>query len=109
VEAPVLDVLSLFCEIDLFKDWFPNVTECQILKEVTTFRGLYNCKQTMPWPIWPRDMTFYATGMIDRQHAGGVLSVIKSAPEGSQYFQRDVPPCADGHVRIDIKRGYHFF
>lgn len=25
INAPVLDVLSLFCEIDMFQDWFPNV------------------------------------------------------------------------------------
>lgn len=44
VEAPMMHVLSLFCEIDLFKDWFPNVTHCDIIKEVTPYRGLYACK-----------------------------------------------------------------
>ena len=44
VEAPMINVLSLFCEIDLFKDWFPSVTSCEIIKEVTPIRGLYQCK-----------------------------------------------------------------
>lgn len=83
VEAPVLDVLSLFCEIDMFKDWFPNVTSASVLKELTPSRGLYTCKQTMPWPIWARDMTFKASGMFDSSRGGGILTVIKSADVGA--------------------------
>ena len=44
VDAPLVDVLSLFGEVAMFKDWFPNVTECAIVKEVTNYRGLYVCK-----------------------------------------------------------------
>ena len=108
VEAPIINVLSMFVEIDLFKDWFPNVTSCDVLKPVTPSRGMYTCKQTMPWPLWPRDMTFGACGMIDKKNLG-VLTVIKSVQEGEDYFGVKVPPTADGHVRIDLKRGYHYF
>lgn len=41
IEAPLVDVLSLFAEIDLFKDWFPNVTACSIINQVSNYRGLY--------------------------------------------------------------------
>lgn len=44
IEAPLVHVLSLFSEIDMFKDWFPNVTECGIIKQVTNYRGMYSCK-----------------------------------------------------------------
>ena len=44
VDAPALDIISMFMEIDMFKDWFPNVTSAEIIKEVTPFRGLYACK-----------------------------------------------------------------
>ena len=93
----------------MFKDWFPNVTEASVFKPITPGRGLYQCKQSMPWPVWPRDMTFTATGMFDHQRGGGVLSCIKSVDVGSKYFGANVPDTADGHVRIDIKRGYHYF
>lgn len=46
--------------------------------------------------------------MYDKKNKG-VLSVCKSAPEGGKYFGIDVPATAEGHVRIDIKRGYHYF
>ncbi len=41
VDAPMMHVLSLLCEIDLFKNWFPNVTSCDIIKELSPSRGLY--------------------------------------------------------------------
>jgi hypothetical protein len=80
VEAPLLNVLALFSEVELFKDWFPNVTSCDLIKEVTPIRGLYNCRQSMPWPIWPRQMTMEASGMFDKKNIG-ILSVIKSTAE----------------------------
>ncbi len=66
IEAPLLHVLALFGEVDLFKDWFPNVTECKIVHKVTNYRGMYACQQSMPWGMWPRDMIFSGTGMLDR-------------------------------------------
>jgi hypothetical protein len=43
VEAPMVNVLSLFAEVDLFATWFPNVTSCDIIKQVTPIRGLFRC------------------------------------------------------------------
>jgi hypothetical protein len=110
IDAPIMHVLALFCEIDLFKNWFPNVTSCDIIKEITNSRGLYSCKQSMPWPMWPRDMTFNVSGLVDKKNKA-ILTVMKSAPEDpdSKYFGFPVPKTADGHVRLDIKRGYHYF
>jgi hypothetical protein len=108
VDAPLLDCIALFCEIDMFKDWFPQVTMCNIIKEITPIRGLYTCRQSMPWPLWPRDMTFKASGLYDKKNIG-ILSMCKSTEEGSDFFGVKVPATADGHVRIEIKRGYHYF
>lgn len=104
----MLHVLALFAEIDLFKDWFPNVTNCKIEHKVTNYRGMYACQQSMPWGMWPRDMIFSATGMLDRQNVA-VLTVIKSIDEGETFFGVPAPKTTDGHVRLDIKRGYHYF
>jgi hypothetical protein len=106
-----MNLVALFCEIDLFKDWFPNVTAIEEIKQVTPIRGLYKCKQSMPWPMWPRDLTFTASGLLDRKNVG-VLTVMKSTPEDTNsgtYFGVPFPATADGHVRIEIKRGYHYF
>lgn len=78
VNAPLINVMSLFAEIDLFKDWFPNITDAYIVKPVTPIRGLYSAKQSMPWPMWPRDMTFRASGMFDKKSIGA-LCVMSTA------------------------------
>ena len=44
IDAPIMNLVALFCEIDLFKDWFPNVSACEEIKAITPTRGLYKCK-----------------------------------------------------------------
>lgn len=108
VDASIMNLLAMFCEVDLFKNWFPNVTCCKPLKLLTPTKGLYTCLQTMPWPVWPRDMTFTASGMFDRKN-NGLLTVLKSVPDDGKYFGSSIPAVEDGHVRIDIQRGFHYF
>ena len=64
----------------------------------------------MPWPLWPRDMMFAVSGLVDRKNKA-IITVMKSPSEedGAQYFGLPIPKTADGHVRIDIRRGYHYF
>ena len=90
VDAPLVNVISLFGEIDMFKDWFPKVTECGILKQVTNYRGLYYCQQGLGWPMWPRDMIFTETGIADKKNKA-ILVVLRSLESNSQYFQTPAP------------------
>ncbi len=62
----------------------------------------------MPWPLWPRDMLFKATGIFDPANKA-CLTCMSSVDTGSMWFGQEVPNTEDGHVRIIIKRGYHFF
>jgi len=55
---------------------------------VTNYRGMYVLKQSMQWPVWPREIVIKASGMIDRKN-NGCLVVLKSVDEGQKYF--DVP------------------
>ncbi len=43
VDAPMEHVLCLFAEIDVFKDWFPQVTGAKLIKKLTDYKGLYSC------------------------------------------------------------------
>lgn len=77
VDAPMVDVLALYSEIDIFKDWFPKVSDAKCLKKVTSYRGLYQVKEEMPWPLWPRMMVFSATGVLDKKNKA-VLTCMKT-------------------------------
>ena len=100
--------MCLFAEIDIFKDWMPFMHEAVKIKEVTDFRAIYNCKMGMPWPLWSRDMVFTGTGIFDKKNKA-CMCVIKSCEDSVPYFGEEIPATADGHVRIIIKRGYHYF
>jgi uncharacterized protein YndB with AHSA1/START domain len=62
VNAPVVNVVSMFSEPDLFKQWMPNINDCVILKEVSNYRRLVHMKQALPWPMSGRDMVFRTSG-----------------------------------------------
>lgn len=34
---------------------------------------------------------------------------MKTLETGEAYFDKVIPECEDGHVRIIMKRGYHYF
>jgi len=108
INASLIHVLCLFAEIDVFKDWFPEVTDATVLRQLTNYKAMYTCKQNMPWPLWPREMIFSATGIFDKNKKS-CLSVMKSVESGKTWFGTPVPDTADGFVRVIIKRGYHYF
>lgn len=108
MNAPLTSVLAMFAEIDIFESWMPMITQAKKIKAVTNYRGLYSCKQTMPWPIWPRDFIFYATGIFDKPNKTALV-VLKSTEDGQTFFGDTAPAVADGHVRMIIKRGFHQF
>ena len=62
----------------------------------------------MPWPLWPREMTFSATGILDRPNKA-VLLVLKSEKEGDTFFGTPVPGVHKKFVHLTINRGYHYF
>lgn len=108
VKAPLTDVLCLFAELDFFKEWMPNITSVTIEKQVTDYRGIYNFKQYMPWPMWPREIKCMATGMYDRKNKACV-SVCSPVLPGESWFGHTIPEIAEGHVNVDMRRGYHYF
>ena len=58
--------------------------------------------------MWPRDMLFMATGILDKRNKA-ILSVMKSVKNEESLFGFEIPKCPEGYVRIEIKRGFHYF
>lgn len=107
-DAPMVNLLALFSESDLFNTWFPQVTGCQNFHSVTTHRGLYVVQQNMAWPVKPRDMIFSGSGVLDRKNRA-VLTMLRTLEDDEMYFGVKTPKAAAGHVRLDVKRAYHYF
>ena len=43
VDASLVHTICLFTELDIFKDWFPQVTGVKIIKQLTDYKGIYSC------------------------------------------------------------------
>jgi len=43
----------------------PDFKNMKFLKYVTDIRKVMYAEQHMPWPMYPRDMVFYFTGVMD--------------------------------------------
>lgn len=108
IDAPLVHVMSLYSEVDLFLEWFPSISEATKIREITDHRALFITKQKLPWPMWDREVCASVTGMFDRKNKG-VLMVLKSVQEGQVWFGQETPMAANKHVRVLIIKGYHYF
>jgi len=61
----------------------------------------------MPWPVNPRNEVT-GTGLCDAKN-NAFLFVMKTLETGEHFFDQVIPEVEDGHVRIIMKRGYHYF
>ena len=94
--------------MDAFKTWFPNITSAQQIKRVTNYRGLYEFKESMPWPIWPRQLLCEATGVFEEENLA-VLTVLRSVPLQEEIFGHTFEKVESGHVELLLRKGYHYF
>lgn len=80
IESPLLNVVSMFTESDLFSEWMPGVTECKVQHVVTPHRMMIGVKMQMPWPMSHRDCVCKCAGLVDSDKIA-CMSIIKSLPE----------------------------
>jgi hypothetical protein len=45
VDAPLVHVMSIYAEVDLFTEWFPSINSAEKIREITPHRALYLTKQ----------------------------------------------------------------
>ncbi len=62
----------------------------------------------MAWPVKPRDMIFSGSGVLDRKNRA-VLTMLRTLEDDEMYFGVKTPKAAPGHVRLEVKRAYHYF
>lgn len=90
VEAPIHHVVSMFEEIDLFKDWFPYTKDVQMLSKITEGRHLLRSIQNMPWPLADRELLFRCAGIFYEKKKS-VIYAFKSIDDSEKYFGELVP------------------
>jgi len=73
IKAPAINLIAVMAEIDLFKEWVPDTEISEIIKEVTPLRKSIYMVNTLPWPMWRRELFIEAGSyVLKEQKAIGV-------------------------------------
>lgn len=56
IDAPLLNLLSLLAEVQLFKDWIPFMRLSDLEGEKSPFRKLAHFICKLPWPFKAREI-----------------------------------------------------
>jgi hypothetical protein len=81
VDAPMLNVVSIFYEIDLYPVWCPYMTYGKKVKEDSKYTFLCQYEYDLPWPISKRDMFANGRGIDMIETDRSILVTIKSVKE----------------------------
>ena len=109
VEAPIINTLNLFAELDHFVDWMPNMLDAKTLHTISNFSMMVQCRQSMPWPMAVRENVVLCTGMIDEKNKACLIVMKSFDDDRKEWFGKEIPKVVNGDVRMTIKRGYHYF
>mmetsp|Transcript_5808 Transcript_5808/g.5260 ORF Transcript_5808/g.5260 Transcript_5808/m.5260 type:complete len:198 (-) Transcript_5808:41-634(-) len=106
VDCPILYLISLICETDLFPTWMPNITFCQTKIRYSDFRNIHEVVQRFPWPMSQRDIVLRVSASYNKER-NAVLSFLKSLKE-EKFMDYELKQPGYGTVRMDMKKGYHY-
>ncbi|EFC45118.1 predicted protein [Naegleria gruberi] len=112
IETPVFNLMSILYEVDLYKNWVPQLGECGVIKYLggngtSRFRFLSYFSFNLPWPMSSRDSLTYAF-VVDRsdyEQDPSILVVIRGADTHKDSSLADLISKHDNqtHVRVGIE------
>lgn len=115
IDAPIFNLLSILYEIDLYKEWVPQLDNCGVIKylgdshdeanmKLSRFRFLSYFSFSLPWPLSSRDSITYAF-VVDRsdyEADPSILVVIRGATKDHDNAEIISKYDNSEHVRVDI-------
>ncbi|KAL0488338.1 PCTP-like protein [Acrasis kona] len=99
LDSPMLNVLTVFYESDLYKSWTPSMKSSQVLMQEKKYRYLCHYGFSLPWPLHDRDVIAYGYGvdLSDR-----ILVVVRSVNDDEHdQYPVEIPEPGDD-ARMDI-------
>lgn len=102
LHQPMTPLLSLFCEVDLLKDWVPILKDAKCLGQPSAFRRIIHYFFDLPWPVTDRDMVISAVGVPIPEN-NSVLMVLRGLDEFANSSFLGVPIPEAAGVRITCK------
>ena len=107
-DAGICETLACYDNFEVLEELMKEFYDLKWLQRRGKANGLIWGKQSYPWPMHHRDITFYASGVLDFKNRG-VITVSKSLEPGSSYYGTKVPMKDQKYRRLEIKQGYNYF
>eukprot|EP01097_Dermamoeba_algensis_P002431 TRINITY_DN1958_c0_g1_i1.p1 TRINITY_DN1958_c0_g1~~TRINITY_DN1958_c0_g1_i1.p1 ORF type:complete len:353 (-),score=73.31 TRINITY_DN1958_c0_g1_i1:160-1218(-) len=107
MEAPLLNVVAVMTEVDLWPNWFPSVaywglSKSQLVHRPSRVHFLAQMMLNFPWPLTPREMMVDAFGVDALDELGLVIVYCKSASDMFHEFPVPAPPASHSRMKLNI-------
>ena len=89
VRAPLINLLAVFAEAQLFNQWVPLNRRSEILRKVTNFRQAAEFEFKLPWPLSNRTFQLQACGIALPVENGAILTL--SSIQSETWLGQELP------------------
>lgn len=56
INAPLINLFSVLCEVELFKEWIPITKESKVMYDLSHLRKMAYFKNNLPFPFANREI-----------------------------------------------------
>lgn len=88
LDIPLLNVLALLYEIDLYSEWVPFLTQSEQLKSIHRASKVVYIKTSLPPPLADRDAFLYGIGVDYSVEDGSIMILAKSLDTNPELMKR---------------------
>lgn len=101
IDAPILNVVALIYETDLWRSWYDRLTHSDAVHELGRFAKSVYFRCTVPGPIAARDGYMLGQG-FDLLASHGAVVILARDASAAELGRDEVPPAAAGDVRLRL-------
>jgi len=107
LDIPLINMITLIYEVDLWPLWIPFVSKTQEIKAIHKGAKIYYLEASLPYPLANRQMHVYGVGLNRLYENGTVLVMAKSIDDNKEFFERHDAKKIEKpkDVNIEIKMG----
>ena len=88
--------LALFSEIDLFKDWIPDIIKSDIKQNLSNYRKTIHAQRHFPFPLTNRELFLCASTSFVNEKKGTLIMLRSLQGERQKHWKTDLPSEGSG-------------
>ena len=103
IQAPLINLLAIFAEAQLFRNWVPMCRRSEIIKSHSHFRKAADFEFYLPWPLANRAFRMQANGIALPDENGAILTM--SSIDQDSWLGEALDARPNNLVFADLNRG----